>query len=168
MYVSNFSSRQLTGYKAREFERRTDQHHSAVAVAVAVASAQKTKIGLSGSIIQTRAAKFASEIEIEFKASKSWLHRFLKRYVLRHVNLHGEAGDVNREAVAEKAAEIHEQLKEFDVEFIFNMDETGLFFHCFPRGTYVTREEDAAGVNRKPTWGFKAMKAKDRCTVVAC
>ena len=48
------------------------------------------------------------------------------------------------------------------------MDETGLFFRCFPRGTYIKREENAAGLNRKTARGPKALKAKDQSTVVAC
>ena len=51
---------------------------------------------------QTQAAKFASEMGIEFKASKGWLRRFLNRYGFKHVHLHGEAGDVDDKAVAEK------------------------------------------------------------------
>ncbi|CAB1101311.1 unnamed protein product [Ectocarpus sp. CCAP 1310/34] len=104
-------------------------------------------------MIQHRAVKFASEMGITFAASNGWLHRFLKRYQLKHINLHGEAGDVDQEKVQEKIAQIREQLKEFDVEFIFKMDETGLFYPCFPRGTYVTRQEDAAGVNKKNAAG---------------
>ena len=52
--------------------------------------------------------------------------------------------------------------------WIFNMNETGLLYRCFPRGTYVTRAEGAEGVNKKTALGSKAMKAKDRCTVAAC
>ncbi|CAN0422756.1 unnamed protein product, partial [Ectocarpus sp. 13 AM-2016] len=44
-----------------------------------------------------------------------WLHRFLKRYNYTHVNLHGEAGDVDTAKVAEEIERIREQLKEFDV-----------------------------------------------------
>ena len=120
-------------------------------------------------MIQTQAAKYASEMgKKDFKASNGWLHRFLKRYGFKHINLHGEAGDVDKTKYEEQIAKIREQLEGFDVELIFNMDETGLFFRCFPRGTYVTRAEDAAGVNRKTARGSKAMKVKDRCTVVAC
>lgn len=120
-------------------------------------------------MIQDRAKKFASDMGINnFAASNGWLWRFLGRYGFKHINLHGEAGDVDKEKVEDEIAKIREQLKAFDVEFIFNMDETGLFYRCFPRGTYVTREEDAAGVNKKTARGSKAMKAKDRCTVVAC
>lgn len=130
---------------------------------------QTTKIGLSGIMMQTQATKLALEMDVsDFKSSKGWLHRFIKRYGLKHINLHGEAGDVDKAKTEEKIAKIREQLEGFDVELIFNMDETGLFFRCFPRGTYVTRSEDAAGLNRKTARGSKAMKAKDRCTVVAC
>ncbi|CAB1104665.1 unnamed protein product [Ectocarpus sp. CCAP 1310/34] len=103
-----------------------------------------------------------------FTASNGWLHRFLSRYGLVHINLHGEARDVNKAAAEKEIAQIWEQLQGFDVELIFNMEETGLFHRCFPRGTYVTRSESAAGLNQKTARGSKAMKAKDRCTVVSC
>ncbi|CAN0413013.1 unnamed protein product, partial [Pylaiella littoralis] len=130
---------------------------------------ETTKLGLSGLMIQTQATRFASDMNVtDFTASNGWLHRFLGRYGFAHINLHGEAGDVDRGKAEREIAKIREQLEEFDVELIFNMDETGLFYRCFPRGTYVTRAEGAAGVNKKTARGSKAMKAKDRCTVVAC
>lgn len=129
---------------------------------------QTTKIGLSGTMIQIQAAKLASEMGVHnFTASNGWLHRFLKRNDFEHINLHGEAGDVEKK-VAEEIAKTREQLEGFDVVCSFNMDEMGLFFRCFRRGIYITREEDAAGLNRKITRGSKAMKAKEPCTVVAC
>ncbi|CAN0416956.1 unnamed protein product, partial [Ectocarpus sp. 12 AP-2014] len=130
---------------------------------------QRFELGLSGFMIQTQAAKFASEMNVtDFNASKGWLHRFLGRYGFTHINLHGEAGDVDRTKAEKEIAKIREQLEGFDVELIFNMDETGLFYRYFPRGTYITRAEGAAGVNKKTARGSKAMKAKDRCTVIAC
>ncbi|CAB1106348.1 unnamed protein product [Ectocarpus sp. CCAP 1310/34] len=128
-----------------------------------------TKIGVSGSMIQAQALKIVAQMgKNNFKATNGWLHRFLKRYSFTHVQLHGEAGDVDKQKVAEEIERIRKHLQEFDVEFIFDMDETGLFFRCFPRGTYVTKGEAAAGVNSETVRGSKAMKAKDRCTVVAC
>ena len=120
-------------------------------------------------MIQTQATKFASEMGVaDIKANKGWLHRFLNRYGFEHISLHGEAGDVDQRKYQELIAEIREQLEGFDVEFIFNMDKTGLFYRGFPRSTYITRQERAAGVNKKTARSSKAMKAKDRCTVVAC
>ncbi|CAB1114391.1 unnamed protein product [Ectocarpus sp. CCAP 1310/34] len=132
------------------------------------AGLEATEIGLSGSMIQAQALKIAAQMgKTNFKATNGWLHRFLKRDSSTHVQLH-EAGDVDKQKVAEETKRIREQLQEFDVEFTFKMDETGLFFRCFPRGTYVTRGEAAAGINSKTARDSKAMKAKDRCTVVAC
>ncbi|CAB1102183.1 unnamed protein product [Ectocarpus sp. CCAP 1310/34] len=120
-------------------------------------------------MIQAQALKIAAQMgKTNFKATNGWLHRFLKRYSFTHVQLHGEAGDVDKQKVAEEIDRIREQLQVFDVEFIFVMDETGLFFRYFPRGTYVTRGEAAAAVNCKTARGSKAMKAKDQCTVAAC
>ncbi|EFX67751.1 hypothetical protein DAPPUDRAFT_63746, partial [Daphnia pulex] len=47
---------------------------------------------------------------------------------------------------------------------IFNMDETGLFFRALPTRTYVCREEG----QRKTVRGTKALRAKDRLTLVLC
>ncbi|CAB1120676.1 unnamed protein product [Ectocarpus sp. CCAP 1310/34] len=97
---------------------------------------QATRIGVSGSMIQAQALKIAAQMgKTNFKATHGWLHRFLKRYSFTHVQLHGEPGDEDNQKVAEEIERIREQLQEFDVEFIFNIDETGLFFRCFPRHT---------------------------------
>lgn len=174
LYVPTLSTYRPTAFKvtfpsatlAKKNEELINQNKPP---AVAISSTQTTKIGLSGTLIQTQARKFASEMGLaDFKASNGWLQKFLRRYGLKHVNLHGEAGDVDKEGAEKKIETIREQLEGFDVELIFNMDETGLFFRCFPRSTYVTREESDAGLNRKTARGSKAMKAKDRCTIVAC
>ncbi|CBJ33530.1 similar to Tigger transposable element-derived protein 6 [Ectocarpus siliculosus] len=105
-----------------------------------------TKIGVSGSMVQVRATKIAAQMnKTDFKATNGWLHRFLKRYNYTHVKLHGEAGDVDTAKVAEEIEQIREQHKEFDVEFIFNMDETGLFYRCFPRVPVQDGDGDQAG-----------------------
>ena len=92
-------------------------------------------------MIQTQATKFASEMGVaEFKASKGWLDRFLNRYGFEHINLHGEAGDVDQSKYQERIAEIREQLEGIDLEFIFNMDETGLFYRYFVRLDRVSND----------------------------
>ena len=89
---------------------------------------QKTKIGLSGFVIQTQATKIASEMGVtDFKAIKGWLHLFLNRYAFEHINLHGEAGDVDQRKYQERIAKMREHLEGFDLDFIFNMDETRFF-----------------------------------------
>ena len=53
-----------------------------------------------------------------------------------------------------------EQLSTYDPERIFNMDETGLYCLCLPNRAYTS-----AGRRRRAR-GSKAMKAKDRVTLV--
>ncbi|CAB1102429.1 unnamed protein product [Ectocarpus sp. CCAP 1310/34] len=104
-------------------------------IKIARARFNETKIGVSGSMIQAQALKIAAQMgKTNFKATSGWLHRFLIRYSFTHVQLHGEAGDVDKQKVAEEIERIREQLQEFDVEFILNIVETRLFFRCFPRG----------------------------------
>ena len=61
---------------------------------------QTTKLGLSGLMIQTQATKLASDMNVaNFTASNGWLHRFLGRYGFTHINLHREAGNVDKTKV---------------------------------------------------------------------
>ena len=79
-------------------------------------------------MIQTQATKFASAMGVaDFNASKGWRHRFLNRYGYEHINLHGEAGDVDQRKYQERIAKMREHLEGFDLDFIFNMDETRFF-----------------------------------------
>ena len=48
---------------------------------------------------------------------------------------------------------------------IFNMDEAGLFFRALPNRSYLLPNEDDV---RKVGRGVKAMKAKERLTIIMC
>ena len=98
-----------------------------------------------------------------FGASGSWPPNFVSRHALRSIHLHGEESSVG---VSEVAADIDTpryRLLQFRPEFIFNMDETGLFFKLFPKIAYVLPGED-----HKSLRGTKAMKSKDRITAYVC
>lgn len=98
-----------------------------------------------------------------FSASKGWIIRFVHRHSLRSVALHGEAGSVTPGSVIPGMIQLRQDLSDYDVECIFNVDETGLFFKLLPRRTYVLELE-----NFKSVRGTKAMKAKDRITAYVC
>jgi len=60
-------------------------------------------------------------------------------------------------------AETRADLSAYEPDQIYNMDETGLFFRCLPNRAYVTSGR------RRRARGTKAMKSKDRVTLVlAC
>ncbi|CAN0128338.1 unnamed protein product, partial [Heterosigma akashiwo] len=119
---------------------------------------------LSGEMIQMRAESLAEKYGYEdFKHSNGWLDRFLKRHNMRSANLHGEGGDVDEKKHAEAIGKLKEELADYDPDDIYNMDETGLFFKLLPKKTYLLASED-----KKNTRGTKAIKAKDRVTLIVC
>lgn len=118
----------------------------------------KNRILLSNDISD----KHREDVE-SFQASKTWALAFTKRHALRSVSLHGEAGSVDVAKVARSIAEIRKRLEEYDIDCIFNVDETGLFYKLLPRRTYVMDVE-----NRRSVRGTKNMGAKDRITAYVC
>ena len=103
---------------------------------------------------------------VGFKASNGWFDHWRWRYnVKKSVRLQGEAGDIDIAAVEQDIEMLRCALKEYSPGNIFNMDETGLFFRAIPNHSYLMANE---GDQRQEGRGCKAMKAKDRLTVVLC
>ena len=76
---------------------------------------------------------------------------------------HGEAGSVDVEYIAEGMEAIRLTCLDYDMENIFNVDETGIFFRLLPKRTYLSIAE-----NRKTARGTKAMNAKDCVSAYMC
>ncbi|XP_064077715.1 tigger transposable element-derived protein 1-like [Macrobrachium nipponense] len=94
-----------------------------------------------------------------FQASKGWFQRFMQRFQLKHVSLHGEAASADVDA-AQNYPETFKNLisdKGYCPQQVFNMDETGLFWKRMPSRTYIMKDEARAS-------GFKAHK--DRVTLM--
>ena len=79
------------------------------------------------------------------------------------MTLWGHGGSADTEAAAPRLTKITEQLEEYPAARVYNMDDTGLFYRCLPDRAYVK-----AGQGQQVR-GTKAMKAKDRVTLIfAC
>lgn len=94
-----------------------------------------------------------------FSASRVWALNFVNRRSLRSVLLHREAGSASTSNVAVGINKLRHFLREYDVSFIFNVDEKGLFYKLLTRRNYISRSEDCKSVR-----GTKAMKYKERIT----
>lgn len=94
-----------------------------------------------------------------FSAAKGWILKFIKLHALRSLSFRGEAVSINISAVASGMIKLCQKLREFDAEFIFNIDRTVLFFKPLPRQTYATELETVKSVR-----GTKAMTLKNRIT----
>jgi len=120
---------------------------------------------LPPNIICHKAKLIASAMEIpeeNFKASWGWFARFHHRFGLNNANIFGEEGEVDKSdpKIIKALQELGSVIDQYDPSCVYNMDETGLFFHLIPRHTVLLPSEDVSTVQGK--------KAKDRVTLVIC
>ena len=94
--------------------------------------------------------------------SEAWARKIARTNGWNSKALHGEAGSVDVETAMPKIREIRKLITEYELDNVYNMDETGLFFKCLPNRSYVKKEDS------KDARGTKLMKAKDRVTVYVC
>ena len=77
-------------------------------------------------------AKLASVV-----ASNGWCTRFIKRNDLHSRVLYGQEISADVHGGHEKMMESRAQLKNYQIEHIYNVEETALFLKSLPRHTYV-------------------------------
>lgn len=92
-----------------------------------------------------------------FTAGDKWHRNFVTRHGMKSVTRHGEGGSVNEQAAAEGMQKVRAACRDYELENIFNVDETGLQYKILPKRTYLASLE-----NRKTARGTKDMKAKER------
>lgn len=99
---------------------------------------------LSGEVISARAklirdrllerheeANFLTDHEVKVMKqctfSQSWSNKLAQKNGWRSKNLHGEAGSVDVDKATPKIDKICTLIAEYDLDCVYNMDETGLF-----------------------------------------
>ena len=87
-----------------------------------------------GKLIQEKALVLSVELGVDdFTASNGWLDRFQKRHNISCNNLNGEGADVNQDTVTDWCSRLQSMCEGYDLENIFNADETGLFYRALPK-----------------------------------
>lgn len=133
---------------------------------------QKISIGetVSGILLQEKAKFFYEKIkengqlpedQSDFKASNGWLTNFKQRYSLRTLQAKGEKASANVEASENFVSEFRKfcQDNNYELENVYNADETGLQYRSLPERTLVL-------ANEREESGHKPIK--DRLTVMVC
>lgn len=124
---------------------------------------QQRSVGnpLSGPIVCEKAKMFAEKMEglSEFKASSVWLRNFKVRHGIRELDLCGEKLSANNNAAENFLEEFKSVTHDYDPEFVYNADETGLIRKALPRTTLAAKKEAKAP-------GHKV--SKDRVTILTC
>ncbi|XP_028966368.1 jerky protein homolog-like [Galendromus occidentalis] len=97
----------------------------------------------------------------DFRASNGWLQKFKSRHGIRELEVQGESLSSDAEAAGQFVIKFRAALNigTFDPEFIYNGDETGLYYRALPSRSLAARNERSAP-------GRKA--SKDRVTVMTC
>jgi hypothetical protein len=110
-------------------------------------SMRRANLPVPPSLAIAKAKSIASSLSIpetNFKASWQWLSRFRVRRGLQKMLLHGEGAEVNKSDLGLMAAldDLYAIIAQYDLENVYNMDETGLFFRLLPRYNLLMSDED--------------------------
>ena len=110
---------------------------------------------LSGHTVIQKAATFAQRLGIQnFRGSNGWFDRFKKRYGVRNYLRHGEANSAPLEDLQQHRTDLQKLLATWNLEDVYNCDETALFWKLEPSRTLA----------RQPISDVK--KPRDRVTVL--
>jgi hypothetical protein len=114
---------------------------------------------VDGPILKRKAEEIATKLNIDFRPSNGWIHRFKKRSDLVYRKASGEANSVNpEEVVAWKDTTLLHLMAKYSPKDIFNADEFGLFYNMLPDKTYTFKEASCKGTKIN----------KERITVLVC
>lgn len=117
-------------------------------------------IPISPGLIALEAKKFANEHgKLDLKFTSGWFQKLKKRINLRLGRIRGESNGVDKEKVESyRLNEVSRMLLNWQSEFIYNCDETGLFWRRLPRKTYY--------IKGKSVYGDKV--SKERVSILFC
>ena len=101
-----------------------------------------------------KAKKIAEELLIsqdDFKASWQWFSRFRECRGIQQLILHSEVAQVDRENpdLVSALDKLYALISKYDLENIYNMDKTGLFFWLLSKFTLLMPFEDVSSTPGK-------------------
>ena len=129
-YESNASSSSHTlGHKARNssFSKINDSLYEWYLLACS------KNIYPDGPILKEKAKEIAEKLGIKgFKASNGWLDKWKQHHFIKRASVCGESGDVSGATVDSWKERLPEILSGYQMENIYNLDETGCFWRSLP------------------------------------
>ncbi|CAG9584542.1 unnamed protein product [Danaus chrysippus] len=118
---------------------------------------------ISGPLLCEKALQLNKKIggDKSFVASNGWLYRFKSRHGIRELEIQGEKMSANVYAANSFKDDFKKHLDEnnYDLDFVYNADETGLNWKSLPSKSSVSIRENSAP-------GYKS--SKERVTLLAC
>lgn len=109
--------------------------------------ARAKNIPVTGAYLQRHAHIVSLELGYDsFSASNGWLESFISRHQLKLASLHGESAEVSEEACQQWMENLPSLLAGYELDDIYNCDETGIFFRSVPTRSLIREGESAKGV----------------------
>jgi hypothetical protein len=122
-------------------ERSVKFPHLEKAIGLWISQVSAGGLTISDNILCEKARAFAQALDIPEKSlslSNGWLMGFKQRNNLRSFILHGEANSAPLEILPQQRKIIQELLSSYELENIYNADETGLFYRMTSNQTLAT------------------------------
>ncbi|CAG8804222.1 1741_t:CDS:2, partial [Gigaspora rosea] len=97
---------------------------------------------LTDELVKTKGREFGRLLGIsedELKFSNGWITNYKKRNSLRRYKLHGEAASAPLESLPNERIKLQNLLSQYELEDVYNADETGLFYRMLPNQTLAKR-----------------------------
>jgi hypothetical protein len=144
---------------------------------------EKESAAITGDVIRATAPKLWEQLPQykdfpQPKLSTGWLDNFKRCFSIRQHTRHGEAGSLNTNNVSDQLEDLHQRLRRYGNNDIYNMDETALFWETIPDRTLATLQMagfnaaksrmtanfccNSFGTDKLPIW-YIGMSAKPRC-----
>ena len=121
--------------------------------------ARSKHIPVTGVMLKHEALIRGEELGLEnFTASNGWLESFASRYQLNMSKLHGESAEVDEQICDQWKSQLPTICKDYKLENIYNVDETGIFFRTVPDKSFIR--------NGEVPHGTKAQTMKERFTAI--
>ena len=119
---------------------------------------RNSNIPVSGPMLQEEVVLIAEKLGIVgFVASNGWLDSFKKQHWICNMSVAGEEADVTGETVESWHERAREITRRWKPENIWNMDETGAFWHGLPEKTLSGKGKRCSGgkkAKQRNTWAF--------------
>ena len=100
------------------------------AVSLWALQCQHREVIITGDIICAKAHRLAQLLgtpDDSITFSHGWLHKFQQRHMLRAINIYGESGSVDVEAMNKALSDVKKVIAEYALCGVYNIDETGKF-----------------------------------------
>ncbi|CAG8733153.1 43548_t:CDS:2, partial [Gigaspora margarita] len=113
-----------------------------IAINIWVGQVSATGLVLTDELVKSKGCEFGSLLGIsenELKFSNGWVTNYKKRNSLRRYKLHGEAASASLESLPNEKIKLQNFFSKYELENVYNADETGLFYRMLPNQTLAKR-----------------------------